>query len=548
MQSNPSSIRRFRFGFWLSCVLAGLACLPIIALLWKALQGDIQIWLHLLQHIIPPTLGNTLMLLFGVGLLTIILGTSTAWLVTTYEFRGRAILDWALLLPLAIPTYIIAYCYIDLLHPIGPIQSMLRDGLNLNNVNDFVPNIRSLWGCVLLLSFVLYPYVYLNTRVLFMIQSASLIEVSRTLGLKPYQLFYRIGLPLARPAIAIGTSLALMETINDIGATEFLGVKTLTLSIYSTWLNQSDLASATQIAMFILLIVILLIVIERLGRQKRRYTIATQRNHSITPIRVKGYKAALFFILGLLPVILGFIVPISYLTHEAVKRIQYHGLSEQLIQISWNTFSLSLFATVITILVGLTIASTVRFTGKVWVGHIASLGYAIPGTILAIGIMLSFGFLDRSVGDFLEFRLGIPTQLLFMGTTFAVIYAYSVRFLIIAVGGVETGYSRIHPTLDDAARNLKYRSHGILWHIHLPLLRPALISAALLIFVDCMKELPATLILRPLNMETLATSLYAEASRGSYEDGAIMALLIVLVGLIPVILLAWMSRKKVYTS
>lgn len=520
-----------------------LTCLPIFALLWTALQGNTDIWLDLIQYTIPPTLINTLFLLVGVGTCTTLIGTSTAWLVTAYEFKGRAILDWALLLPLAVPTYIIAYSYIDLLHPIGPIQTLLRDGFGIQQANAFIPQIRNLWGCIFLLSFVLYPYVYLSTRALFIMQSASFLEVARTLGLGPFKLFFRVAIPLARPAIAVGTSLALMETINDVGATEFLGVKTLTLSIYSTWINQSNLAGAAQIAIFMLVIISILVTIERIGRRKQRYTSSTQRNRPMTPIQVTGYQRFVFLSVGTVPILLGFVIPTSYLVYQAIQRIQFNGFSSQLIHISLNTLYLSLIATVVTLIIAIIIASTMRFTEKTIVGRLASLGYAMPGTVLAIGLMLALGFIDRSVGDFLEFKIGIPTGLLFLGTTFTLIYAYSTRFLAIAIGGTEAGYNRINLNLDDAARNLKRKPIAIIKQIHLPLLRPALISAALLIFVDCMKELSATLLLRPINMDTLATFLFAEASRGTYEDGAIAALLIVLVGLIPVILLAHINKK-----
>ncbi|MBF7688390.1 ABC transporter permease [Acinetobacter rathckeae] len=547
MQSSHTSHSRFKFGFWLSCLLVFLVALPIVALLWTALQGDPEIWLHLIQYTIPPTLLNTFILLFGVGVISIFIGTSSAWLVTAYEFKGRSILDWALLLPLAVPTYIIAYSYIDLLHPIGPVQTILRERLGITSVNTFIPNIRSLWGCIFLLSFVLYPYVYLSTRALFTMQSASLIEVARTLGLGPIKLFYRVAIPLARPAIAVGASLALMETINDVGATEFLGVKTLTLSIYSTWVNQSNLAGAAQIAMFMLLIITGLVTMERLGRRKQRYNMSSQRSRTISRIHVTGYKNVLFFAGGCIPVLFGFIIPTSYLIIEAFKRVRFNGFSDQLLHVSLNTLTLSLIATLATIVIGLILTSTMRFTGIFALGRLASLGYAIPGTVLAIGVMLALGFIDRTVGDFLEFKMGISTGLLFLGTTFTVIYAYSTRFLAIAVGTTEAGYHRISPRLDDAARNLKHKPSAILYKIHLPLLRPALISAALLIFVDCMKELPATLLLRPMNVETLATFLYGEAARGTYEDGTIAALLIVIVGLIPVILLAYISQKREYT-
>lgn len=528
--------------FSLSGLFTLLACLPVLALLWTALQGNSEIWDHLLQYVIPPTLIETGLLLFGVGILTILIGTGSAWLVTAYQFRGRGFLDWALLLPLAVPTYIIAYSYIDILHPIGPVQTLLRDWLQLEMQQLWFPNIRSLWGAIFLLSFVLYPYVYLSTRAMFLMQSASLIEVARSLGLKPEQVFFRVAIPLARPAIAVGASLALMETINDIGATEFLGIKTLTLSIYSTWTNQSDLASAAQIAIFMLLIISLLVLVERLGRRKQRYMNSAQRSRLMPAQPVTGAKAWLLFGLGLIPVIIGFLIPISHLLVESYQRLQYAGFSEYLLQASINTLTLASIATFVTMLIGFMIVSTARFSRSSWLSRVASLGYAIPGTVLAIGLMLSLGAIDHAVADFLEFQLGLDTGLLFLGTSFTLIYAYAVRFLAISIGGIESGYNRIHGVFDDAAHNLGQSKGGILTRIHLPLLRPALISAALLIFVDCMKELPATLLLRPLNMETLATQLYAEASRGTYEEGAIAALLIVLVGLIPVILLARLGK------
>lgn len=539
----PNKKFAYRSLFSLSGLLTLLACLPVLALVWTALQGNSEIWQHLIQYVIPPTLVETGLLLVGVGVLTILIGTGSAWIVTAYQFRGRAFLDWALLLPLAVPTYIIAYSYIDILHPIGPVQSLLRDQLGLDMQQLWFPNIRSVWGGIFLLSFVLYPYIYLSTRAMFLMQSASLIEVARSLGLKPNQVFLRVAIPLARPAIAVGTSLVLMETINDIGATEFLGIKTLTLSIYSTWMNQSDLAGAAQIAIFMLMIISFLVFIERLGRRKQRYMNSAQRSRLMPAQVVTGSKALTLFGLGLIPVCIGFLIPFSHLLLESYKRFQYAGLSDYLLESSINTLILASIATFVTILIGFFIVSSARFSGNTWFSRISSLGYAVPGTVLAIGLMLSLGVIDHAVADFLEFKLGISTGLLFLGTSFTLIYAYAVRFLAISIGGIESGYNRIHGVLDDAARNLGQNKLGILWRVHLPLLRPAIISAALLIFVDCMKELPATLLLRPLNMETLATQLYAEASRGTYEDGAIAALLIVLVGIIPVILLARMSKN-----
>lgn len=529
---------------WLAaaCAIALLVLMPIAALLLAALGGDGALWSHLLTYILPPTLLDTAVLLAGVGALVMVLGTGTAWLVTAYDFRGRRLFDWALLLPLAMPTYIVAYAYMDLLHPIGPLQTGLRNLLGLSSPRDLqLPDIRSLGGCVVLFGFVLYPYVYLATRAMFLLQSASLIDAARALGLGRRAVFLRVALPLARPAVAVGTSLALMEAINDVGASEFLGVRTLTISIYSTWINRSDLAGAAQIALAMVAVVIALLLLERAGRRRQRFAIAAQRSRRMTPQRLRGGRAIFAASACALPVLLGFVVPLVCLAVEAAKRIQFAGLPPALIKTTVDTVLLAATATAVTVLLGLVVAYTARAVpGRLARGleRCASLGYAIPGTVLAIGLLLPLGILDGALGDAMENLFGISTGLILLGSGAALIYAYAARFLAVATGNVESGLSRIAPSLDHAARTLGQSQAGVLGRVHLPLLRPALAAAALLVFVDCMKELPATLLLRPLNLETLATRLYAEAARGTYEDGAIAALIIVAVGLIPVVLLA----------
>ncbi len=535
---------------WLisAAVIALLVLMPLTALLYTALSGDASLWPHLLQHVLPPTITDTLVLLGGVGLLVIAIGTGSAWLVTAYDFRGRGLLDWALLLPLAVPTYIVAYAYMDILHPIGPLQTGLRALLGLSSPRDLqLPDIRSLGGCVLLLGFVLYPYVYLTTRTMFLMQSASLIEAARTLGQSRHGVFLRVALPLARPAVAVGASLALMEAINDIGASEFLGVRTLTISIYSTWINRADLAGAAQIALTLLVIVLALLLLERAGRKRQRYSIAAQRARRMTPQRLQGWQAAFAFTLGFIPVLVGFIAPAAYLVSESVKRFRFAGFPPTLLDAAWNTVWLASLATVVTLLLGLVIAWSTRLRPGMLsrgIERSASLGYAIPGTVLAIGLMMPLGLLDGWLGDTLEKWWGISTGLIILGSGGALIYAYAARFLAVSTGSIESGLSRIAPSLDQAARTLGQTPGGVLRRIHLPLIRPALAAAALLVFVDCMKELPATLLLRPLNLETLATTLYAEAARGTYEEGAIAALIIVLAGLLPVILLARVGRTE----
>jgi iron(III) transport system permease protein len=528
--------------------VALLVLAPVVSLLVEALRGDGSLWPHLLAHVLPPTLLDTALLLGGVGLLVIAIGTGCAWLVTAYDFRGRALLDWALLLPLAMPTYIVAYAYMDLLHPIGPIQTGLRALLGLSSPRDLtLPDVRSVGGCILLFGFVLYPYVYLTTRALFLMQSATLIEAARSLGLGRRAVFLRVALPLARPAVAVGASLALMEAINDVGASEFLGVRTLTISIYSTWLNRADLAGAAQIALAMLAVVAALLLVERAGRRRQGYAASAQRSRRMTPQRLHGAPAALLFALGFLPVLIGFVAPLLYLVGETVKRIRFAGFPPSLLQVAFDTVLLAAIATLVTLVLGTLIAYATRVApGPLSRGfeRVASFGYAIPGTVLAIGLLTPLGFLDGLLGGLVERVSGVAVGLLILGSGAALVYAYSARFLAVAAGGIESGLGRIAPSLDHAARTLGESHGGVLRRIHLPLIRPALAAAALLVFVDCMKELPATLLLRPLNVETLATRLYAEAARRTYEEGAIAALIIVLVGLVPVVMLARVGRRS----
>lgn len=528
-----------------AAVTALLVLLPIIALAVIAARGDGEVWSHLVANVLPRATANTALLLAGVGTIVIAIGAGAAWLVTAYEFPGRRIFDWALLLPLAVPTYIVAYAYLDLLHPIGPVQSALRALFGLSRPSELrLPDIRSIWGAILLLGFVLYPYVYLSTRALFLMQGAGLLDAARTLGAPRRTVFFRVALPLARPAIAVGASLALMETLNDIGASQFLGVRTLTLSIYSTWINQSNLAGAAQLALVMLCIVVLLVGIERYGRRRQRFAGRAQRTVHAARTRLRGGRAVVAFLLCFVPVMVGFGAPALHLLNQALRRIEFAGLSDTILSEMLNTVAISAAATVIAVVLGLIVAYAARLDtgrlGRVFL-RVASLGYALPGTVVAIGVLVSLATLDTFVDGVGRQTLGISTGLLLSGSAAALIYAYVVRFLAMSGGGAEAGLNKISVTLDQSARTLGETAAGTLRRVHLPLIRPALGAAAILVFVDCMKELPATLLLRPLNFETLATHLYGEAARGTYEDGAIAALAIVLAGLLPVILLARLS-------
>ncbi|MBH9664340.1 ABC transporter permease [Burkholderia multivorans] len=544
---RPPFLLRAR-GVWTFAALAIAAAVaaPLAALVAAAFDADLAHWRHLAAFVLPQALANTLLLLAGVGTIVSIVGTGCAWLVTAYDFPGRRTLTWALLLPLAVPTYIVAFAYLDLLHPIGPVQSAVRWLLGFDSPRQFrLPDLRSLPGAVFVLGFVLYPYVYLSTRAMFVTQSASLLEAARTLGAGRVATFWRVVMPLARPAIAVGVSLALLETLNDIGASEFLGVQTLTVSVYTTWITRSDLAGAAQIALAMLAVVVAMIALERYGRRRQRYAHG-RRMRPLAPRRLTGAAGCTAAVLGWLPVLLGFGAPAAYLAVETAKRLhQVGGVSAQLVDGLANTLTIAAAATVATLACGLIVAWAARAqrdsmrAGVARLGaRIASLGYAVPGTVLAIGLLTPLGAVDRLFGTMLG-RDG----LWLIGSAAALVIAYTVRFLAIAAGNVEAGLARIPPSLEQAARSLGETAAGALRRVHLPLLRPALTTSALLVFVDAMKELPATLLLRPLNFDTLATWLYAEAARGTYEEGAVAALAIVLAGLVPVILLARTRHK-----
>lgn len=521
-----------------------VAVAPLLALAWQAAGGSVGQWTHLAEHVLPRAGLNTLLVLAGVGLIVGVVGTGTAWLVTAFEFPGRRTMAWALLLPLAVPTYIVAYVYLDLLHPLGPLHGGLRALLGIDDPRDLrLPDARSLVGCIVLLGAVLYPYVYLTTRAMFMTQAGGLLEAARSLGMPSAALFHRVALPLARPAIAVGMVLALLEALNDIGASEFLGVQTLTVSIYITWISRSDLAGAAQIALGMLVIVLALIALERYGRRRQRYA-AQRRPQPMRPRRLHGMKAVAAFVATLLPVLAGFILPFGHLTASAWARWRREGVSAQLMDSLWNTLTVAVLATLAALIAALVVVWALRLararrrpaleTASVLA---ASLGYAVPGTVLALGLLVPFAMFDAGLFRVLS-PFGITPQLWLMGSMAALVIAYTLRFLTIAIGNLEAGFERIPSSMDDAARSLGRTSSATLRQVHLPLLRPALAAAALLVFIDVMKELPATLLLRPLGFDTLATWLYADAARGAYEEGAIAALLIVLAGLLPVILLA----------
>ena len=529
-----------------------MVLLPLGAIVWIALTPTGDIWGHLLTTVLPGSLQTTLLLMLGVGLTTCFTGVLTAWLVTMCNFPGRRLLDWALLVPLAVPTYIVAFAYVEVLDYTGPVQSLLRGVFGFKTSRDYwFPETRSLGGAIFVMGAVLYPYVYLTTRASFLIQSSSTLDVSRTLGASPYGLFFRVALPLARPAIAIGVSLALMECLNDIGAVTFFGVKTLTFSVYDTWLNRSSLGGAAQLALAMLAMVFLLLWLERFGRRKQRFDSGGGSKHRPpTRFDLSGWQSALALILCLAPIFAGFVIPGLLLADRASRRLD-DVFASGFLQAIWNSFYLASIAALLTVIISVALAYALRINGRGPLKaavRLASIGYAIPGTVLAIGILVPLAGFDNFLDARMEAWFGIDTGLLLLGSGAGLVYAYVVRFLAVSYGQVEGGFGRITPHLDMAARTLGRNTGQTLTQVHLPILKPVLLSAALLSFVDCMKELPATILLRPFNFETLATTVFEAASREAFEEAALPSLAIVLVGLIPVIYLARSSATSFRTK
>ncbi|MCX5495942.1 iron ABC transporter permease [Kaistia dalseonensis] len=525
-----------------SALAALMALAPILGLVYFALRGSGALWPHLIANVLPAASLTTLLLLLGVGTIVTIIGVGTAWLVAMHRFPGRRLFEWALLLPLAVPSYVMAFAYLDVAHPVGPIQSGLRALFGITDPRGLpFPEIRSLGGAIFLLGVILYPYVYLPVRALFLMQSTTLLDAARTLGAGPGPAFLHIALPMARPAIAIGVSLALLETLNDIGASEFLGVRTLTVAIYTTWVTRSSIEGASQIALVMLAIVFALLLLERHARRHLNVAATPRGGRQPTERALRPLAALLAMLACFLPIMFGFVVPASYLVLSAWQRIGRDGLPGDLWLWVGNSLTVASIATVLTILLGLFLASAARMIRNPGIQpliRLSGIGYAIPGTVLAVGLLVPLAGLDNLIANGVRSLTGNRIGLVLIGSGMALILAYSIRFLTIATGGIESGFARISPSVDMAARILGATPQRLTRDIHVPLLSPAIAAAAMLVFVDCMKELPATLLLRPLNFETLATHVYGEAARGTYEDGAIAALAIVLVGMIPVIILA----------
>jgi iron(III) transport system permease protein len=532
-------------------MLSLVALAPIIAIAAIAFQPSGDTWPHLIANVLPGALRRTLGLMAGVGVLTLVIGTGTAWLVTMYRFPGRRFFQWLLLLPLAIPTYIIAYAYLEMLDYSGSLQTALRATFGWHSAKDYwFPDIRSLWGAILVMSAVLYPYVYITARASFIAQSVCVLEVSRTLGRNAAETFWQVALPLARPALAAGVALALMETLNDIGAVEFFGVRTLTVAVYDTWLDRNSLAGAAQIACVMLIFVAGLLLAERALRAKRRFHHTTGKYRDLPEDTLSGARGALASLACALPILFGFVLPSLALMHDAARHIAA-GLEPEFWKSALNSLMFAGAAAVLCVGFAVVLAYARRQTRSQLIqmaSVVPAISYAVPGTVLAIGLLIPLAGLDNAVDGAMRSLFGISTGLLLSGTAFAIVLAYTIRFLAASLGAVEAGLSKISRNIDAAGRTLGATVSEMLFRVHLPLLRPALGAAALIVFVDSMKELPATLLLRPFNFDTLSTQVFTLVSLYRYEEAGLSALSIVAVSMAPVLLLHGMiagSRRAV---
>ncbi len=524
-----------------SLLLSLVVAAPVVAVFGFVLMPSDGLWAHLVDTVLFEYVWNSLWLVVGVGLGTGILGAGTAWLVTMYRFPGRKIFAWALFLPLAMPAYVLAYAYTDFLQVTGPVQTALR-GLTGWSVRDYwFPEIRSLGGAVFVLTTALYPYVYALARSAFVEQSQCALEVSRTLGCTGWGAFRRVGLPLARPAVAAGIAFVLMETLADFGAVSFFGVRTFTTGIYRAWYGLGSPVAAAQLSSVLLLFVFAVLAGERLLRGRARFAARTAHIYRKRLPRLRGPRAWLATLACALPLAFGFLLPAAGLLAMAVTSDATPS-APRLAQLVGNTVLLGLLAALlltVTAVVALYTARRDRGPLAAALVRFATLGYAVPGAVIGVGILIVVGTLDNLLAGLFEYR-----GLLIGGTLIALLYGYLVRFFAVAYSPLEAGFAKIGENLEDAARTLGYRPLEVFRRIDFPLLRPALVSALLLTFVDVMKELPATLILRPFNFDTLAVEAYRLATTERLDGAALPSLLIAAAGLLPVIMLCRMTERR----
>lgn len=526
--------------WFLICSLCSVILLtPIIAIFILAFFPSENIWPHLLRTTLGHYVFNTLFLLVFVGIGTAIVGTTTAWLVTMRTFPLRKVLDFLLLAPLAMPAYINAYAMVDFFEYAGVVQTALREIFNWSSSTDYwFPEIRTRVGAGIVLIFALYPYTFLLARAAFREQSLCAIDVSRTLGCSQWQVFLRVGLPLARPAIFVGVAMAMMETLNDFGTVDYFAVQTLTVGVFNVWLQSYNLGGAAQISSILLLFVFMIFLLEFASRRKKKFHHTSRRYRPIYPAPLSPFNRWLTAFLCLLPVFIGFILPVIVVGLHAIDGANIKEISK-LVTASRNTALLATAASVVTVVFALLMIVGNRTSGTKlthYMKRAASIGYAAPGAVLAVGLIVPVLFINRAA-EYILSLFNIDGGLFLSGTIVLLLYAYVVRFIAVPLGGLESAFERVSPSIELAARTLGKSTTGLLYRVHIPMVKGSAITAALLVFVDATKELPATLLLRPFNFETLATTVYNAASLEQLNEAAPAALLIVIIGLLPVFII-----------
>ena len=518
---------------------------PVLAVIWLAFHPTENIWPHLMATVLPRYLINTVILAAGVGALSVAMGTGAAWLVVMYRFPLARFLDQALLFPLAIPAYIGAYALVDFLDYSGPLQGAMRLAMGWTSAKDYAfPEVRSLGFAMLVLAAAFYPYVYLLARAAFREQSGGTYEVARALGAGPWGLFWRVGLPLARPALAVGLALVLMETVADFGTVQHFAVQTLTTGVFSTWLNGDNAGGAAQLAGVILVLILGLIFVEQSSRRNARFHKPSRAVRPVVPVVLKGFAAWVALLACLVPLSLGFVLPVAVMLTHALEKPKA-WLAPGLAQAVVNTLSVGAIAAVLTVVAATCLIQGLRLSRRSLARLIlplTALGYAAPGAVLAVGILIPLAALDHRLADAILAMTGHDPGLLLTGTAVALVLAYMVRFFGIAQGAVEVAFGRVAPSLPMAARSLGQTAGGVLRRVYLPLMRGSISTALLMVFVDCVKELPATLMLRPFNFNTLSTRAYDLASLEKITEAAPAALLVIAFSLTAVAFMARSSR------
>jgi len=545
--SRRRSTRGTRVLGGLVYLIAGACLLPMIAVALAAVTGGTDTISHLFDTVLPRYGATTLVLVGLVAVGTFTIGVGAAWLVTMTRFPGVRLLEIALVLPLAFPAYVLAYAYTYVLDHPGIVQATLRDVTGWGPRDYWFPEIRSIGGAAVMLILVLYPYVYLLARAAFLQQSATAFLAARALGNNALQAFWKVSLPMARPAIAAGVLLAVMETIADFGTVAYFGVQTFATGIYTSWFSMADRAAAAQLALCLLGFALILAVAERSQRGRAKYYSAGKAHISMPPAELKGWHAVLALALCVIPVVLGFVLPVMILTGMGLESEQ-DLFSRRYVGFLSNSLTLAGTAAVITVFAAICVGFFQRLRPgreSAMAAYVARLGYAVPGGVIAIGLMVPFAAFDNALDAWMRATFDISTGLLITGSIWLLVGAYMVRFLAAALGAYEGGQSMVHANMDAAARSLGETPIGTLRRVHLPILTPSLLTALLIVFVDVMKELPATLIMRPFNFDTLAVQAYRLASDERLEGAAVPSLVIVAVGLLPVILICrQVGRRK----